>query len=178
MVDAACTQQILVTVIDKLALGGIVGFAGFLANRMLERYKTSQALREEAAKERIKKLAPIWEELSKIRSELTIVFLKAMGPVKSSIDQEEILRPDDLIKKIATAHKNIAFNRFWLGERLWIKHDAYMSNLSTLAHDLKKMISDSQGGEKFDERRFQEMRKRVDDESGSRLDIEEIIKMS
>ena len=75
MSDAACTHQILVTVIDKLLLGGIVGMAAFLAKLVLERYKMTQALREAISKERFNILGPLWSDIAKIRQELTTAFL-------------------------------------------------------------------------------------------------------
>ncbi len=56
-------QQLLLTIIDKLAIGFLILLAGYLFNRILETFKSQQAFQNEIAKQRVSKISEVWSEL-------------------------------------------------------------------------------------------------------------------
>lgn len=57
-------SQLVLVVVDKLFIGLLLGLAAFFVSRALERYKINQAMHTEVAKQRINKIAEVWEQLS------------------------------------------------------------------------------------------------------------------
>jgi len=89
-----------------------------------------------------------------------------------------VLRPfDDLIDNISRVHKTIAQNRFWLGEKLWVKHDSHMKNLGVLAHELRRLVTSSKDNQVLDNKKIEELKKRVDEEIASRVDVEMVMRL-
>lgn len=62
-------QQIWITLLDKFLLAGILAAAGVAANRYLEKYKARQALLLEFAKQRVTRIAQMWEYFDEYESE-------------------------------------------------------------------------------------------------------------
>jgi len=50
--------------VDKLVIGLLLAMTAYLASRALESYKKRQALAGEIAKQRVQKMAEVWEHLS------------------------------------------------------------------------------------------------------------------
>lgn len=69
-VELGLSQQLLLAVVDKIGLGAVVGFGALLGNRLLERYKASQAIRAAVAQKRIDQLAPLWDAVVRLEIEL------------------------------------------------------------------------------------------------------------
>ena len=57
-------QQLTLILIDKLIFGLLLAITAYLASRALENYKKQQALAGEIAKQRVQKMAEVWERLS------------------------------------------------------------------------------------------------------------------
>jgi hypothetical protein len=57
-------QQVILILVDKLIIGLLLAITAYLASRALESYKKRQALAGEIAKQRVQKIAEVWEHLS------------------------------------------------------------------------------------------------------------------
>ncbi len=79
------TEQVLLIVIENLLIGILILIAGYFINKLLEQYKTSQAMRSEVAKKRVEELSKIWLEFNKIKSKLAYA-----NAERIIIDQEGI----------------------------------------------------------------------------------------
>ncbi|MDQ3022214.1 MAG: hypothetical protein M3R36_16825 [Bacteroidota bacterium] len=58
-------EQLILMLIDKVAIGVLILVVGFLGQRMLEAYKGRQALWTEISKERVKHIAGEWKEMNR-----------------------------------------------------------------------------------------------------------------
>lgn len=56
-------QQLTITILDKAIIGALIAVAAFILTRKLERFKSTQALSNEYAKQRLEKVASLWEVL-------------------------------------------------------------------------------------------------------------------
>ncbi len=156
------SDQVLLTLLDKGLLALVVALAAFLLSRSLGRYKSSQAVRVEAAKLRISKLSTLWEALDDISSEFPVL-LWAMGSIeieeRRQLSDENLLqgaqqksyppiaidrftsevlpRIDQLLVRIADAKRKIQSNRFWLGEKLLADHLEHVAALREIALQLR-----------------------------------------
>lgn len=65
MAPLSFNEQLLMMLVDKLAIGGIILIIVFFGQRMLEAYKGRQALWIEISKERVKHIAHEWREMNK-----------------------------------------------------------------------------------------------------------------
>jgi hypothetical protein len=50
--DATMTRDLIKIIADKLAIGLLVLFSGYMLNRGIEKYKAAQALKSEISKQR------------------------------------------------------------------------------------------------------------------------------
>jgi hypothetical protein len=57
-------EQVILILIDKLLIGLLLAVTAYLASRALESYKKRQALAGGIAKQRVQKIAEVWEHLS------------------------------------------------------------------------------------------------------------------
>src|SRR3954447_12399742 len=61
------SQQVTLVVLDKLVLGAVTVGVGFLASRLLQRYKARQSLFVEISKARIAKFSDLIDRFEKVR---------------------------------------------------------------------------------------------------------------
>jgi hypothetical protein len=64
LADLTYAQQIWLSILDKLLLGGVVGVGGFTASWVLEHHRSRQTLRAEIARKTIEALSEVWTSLS------------------------------------------------------------------------------------------------------------------
>lgn len=64
--DPTFQHQLILSVIDKLLLGGVVGLAGYIANRSLEKHRSRHALQAEVARRRVEAAATVWQAVGKV----------------------------------------------------------------------------------------------------------------
>ena len=76
MPDLSFVQQVQLAAIDKLLLGGVIGIAGLVGSRILERFKSNESLRVELSKRKAEKLAEVWTEFDQIESKATDLVFK------------------------------------------------------------------------------------------------------
>ena len=143
-------EEVTLSIINNIGIGAVVGFGAFLLNIVLERYKTSQALREEGAKLRIRKIAEIWDGLEDIHGKLIKIGLeiidikyrdKVANETTDSISEEAInLLETKIAPEISTVadevipdmRYKIQAYRFWLGKNLTEVHIQQLNALSQL----------------------------------------------
>jgi hypothetical protein len=171
MADLCFQQQLLLMVLDKAALGSLMGIAVFLGNRALERYKSRQAIREETAKLRLEKIAPLWEELSNIHVELQDIYIKACKidlaesfseqgilyrkekgykkpwePMPGSVERfkKELLpQVHEVIQSIGRFRYTTAKTEFWLGQKLTKMIQEHTDDLYSLSSCMKKLLDNT-----------------------------------
>lgn len=144
-------QEIILQVTDKIGLGLIVGIGGLFINRIIEKHKSKEAIRQEVAKTRINKMSKIWEglflerlkiealdrratsiELDKTRRTDSNTFSdpNAVNPEALKIIQDSLL-PDLLIihNNLRKINQKIKLDHFWIGKEIKELLDMHISQL-------------------------------------------------
>ena len=109
MENASFTHELILLVIDKLALGLIFLVAGFFVNLALEYYRSNQAIREGVEKERIAVIAPLWKELNALHFLATHKY-NIFGPGASEAELTEMKK--EMEDKATSAILYARTNRF------------------------------------------------------------------
>ena len=148
-------QELILSIVNSIGIGAIVGLCGFILNLLLEKYKTTQALREEAAKLRIVKISEVWDGLEKIHIKLIQIGLEIIEikykdkSANNEIDTISENAVENLEKKVAPKISNIAHEqipsmrykiqsyRFWLGKKLVEEHIKQLNALSQLSRTIE-----------------------------------------
>lgn len=122
------SEKLLLLLIDKFFIAIIVAIAGYLISKLLERYKSSQALFNEIAKKEIEKVSECWELAYESEA-----IIRKMVRRAAEIEQEygndpnrfrqaminEITPMNNLsVKKTADFNAMVDKNRLWLGSEL------------------------------------------------------------
>jgi gas vesicle protein len=177
--DSTFSEKIILLVTDKLILGAIIGVAGLWATRLLERYKSSQSIREEVAKERVNRISRIWEEIIHLRKEFNLVHMNAMSVAISKSNPEEIsVTYQDFRKKIEKINLDIYYNKFWLGKRLAKMHADYIKSLEFMVSESERIIIALISSVDADlVKSMEDFKNVVDQEFQGHLDIEDIIRI-
>ena len=156
MSDLTLYQQLGLIVFDKVALGAVVGFGGYLLSRSLESYKASQSMRAEAAKIRIAKLAVLWERFEVLHSAILEIQLRIFGisseerrklssdeltalgsdklPAEAQERVQEELGPrySQLQSEFRELRTMLEAGRFWMGKKLETVHNEQLNHLGKL----------------------------------------------
>lgn len=129
-------EEVTLSIINKIGIGAIVGLCGFILNLLLEKYKTTQAVREEVAKLSINKISEIWDGLEKIHVELVqigleIIDIKYRDKIQSKALESITKKTEEIFTKkiipnilriseetIPSMRYKIHSYRFWLGKKL------------------------------------------------------------
>ena len=53
-------QNLILTIVDKLIIGGLILLAGYVLNRALEHYKAKDAFTKEIARKRVDEMGEVW----------------------------------------------------------------------------------------------------------------------
>jgi hypothetical protein len=120
-------EELIVTVVDKAIIGLIVLIAGFWLNRALERFKSSQAMTNEFTKQRVAKIAEVWEALYKYEAEMleySHLIRRAVYMVEDNdltIALERYISKGTDLKDVQSENTLtlIDRSRFWLGNDLY-----------------------------------------------------------
>jgi len=133
------TQNLILTIVDKLAIGLIVLLVAYLVNRSLEELKSRFAFSNEIAKIRAQKTGEIWSELygwEAVAEELiekTTSFKliqDGYAPEKYGWTKENLEKRISELSKSSYAKRQdflsiVEQNHFWVGEELYNKSLAY-----------------------------------------------------
>lgn len=137
-------EQLLITVVDKAVIGAIVLFAGYVLSRGLERFKSERALANEFAKQRIAKIADLWESLYKWEAEIIHLALGVQKQIFLVSDDRIAQAMESLTPTLVELSKEganelaelIDGGRFWLGPALHARfrehHAAILNHLVLL----------------------------------------------
>ena len=156
MSDLSFEQTVAASIIDKIALGSVVGIGAYVVNRWLERYKSRQAMVAEAAKVRVAKIAELWQGLHDVRSRIIDLSMQTMwiiiderrkltNEALGELQSEELPEsaPTRIGKEMGPAHEDVGrtlaslesqllASRFWLGKRLYDLHVEHLQALRKL----------------------------------------------
>jgi hypothetical protein len=152
-------QKLVLSVVDKLVLGGLIVLAGFVLNLVLENHRADQAMKTEIARLRVEKVAEIWQALDRHQRAVTSVGQYEVR--KSSVYVRAVAAPPDreislladviatdairktryalLLKENARLTALIETNRFWIGERLYPKYVNYKARQNKLLNAYKDL---------------------------------------
>jgi hypothetical protein len=132
-------QHLIVTIVDKLAIGFLILFAGLIFNKVLEKYKSRQAFETEIAKQRVAKIGEVWALLYEWES-LVKGLIRRVAEMQLEFGNNRELLEERLETEIQPSmvnsenkSKNIQLlveqNRFWLGEELYVHFLEYHNNI-------------------------------------------------
>ena len=140
-------QQLIITIVDKAIIGALVAVAVFVLSRNLERFKSTQALSNEYTKQRLVKVADLWEVLYAWEAE-TVDFSRLVhraigfGQGEASQDLQldryagRLTVLQDRAREIKLA---IERTQFWLGEDLRKRflryHQAIFNHVGNMSGD-------------------------------------------
>jgi hypothetical protein len=153
-------EQLIITIVDKLAIGLTIVLVGLFANAILERFKSKQALITELAKIRAGRLSEVWELLYEQEALINKSMMKAvsyrLSLWKGAKDRRDYFKKDfqeaisealSYIKsseEIAEKFENaLEKNRFWIGEKLFRKCRQHKNMLASFAHDFSEAFPEN-----------------------------------
>jgi hypothetical protein len=67
------SEEIWLNLIDKIAIGSVLGFGAMVGARLIERYKAGQTIRTAIAQKRVEMIAPMWEAIGFLEMELVAI---------------------------------------------------------------------------------------------------------
>lgn len=128
------TQDLIVTVVDKLVIGVVVLTVGYFLNRALERYKARDALTKEVARKRVDEMGRVWSvpySYDVVIGEMEFVTGKAMAVRHGIVERDEFERSEDdlmergqqLTRESMATKKEIP--RVLESARYWVGEDTY-----------------------------------------------------
>ena len=134
------SEQLILTIVDKLLIGLIIVALGFVANFVLERFKSDLAIRSELATKRVLHVEEVWSAFYTWEStvnELVLGINRIIEKHGEAVDA----RNQALIKEIkpleARSEKQMndairlaEEKRFWLGEKNYERLMSFQSSLT------------------------------------------------
>lgn len=128
-------EKLVLIIVQYLAVGLIVAFAGYLFSKSLEHYKAREAVFGEFAKQRIKVIAECWSEMYKLEATLNSFIRRAaelqlehsgnVAQLQTAMQNELAPVEDKSKAQASAAHAKVEESRFWLGEDLYSKFRDY-----------------------------------------------------
>lgn len=146
-------EKLALLLIDKVAIGVLIGIATFCASLMLERFKTAISFRSEMDKIRVQKMGELWDIFGQVNLQLgeSISCKKRIleeehvslnsdiqGVAKERIISEVLPNIVESLKGLEQAYSTLETNRIWLGDRLYNIHLKHLNSLSQLSDQLTK----------------------------------------
>lgn len=150
-------EQVVLLIVDKLAIGSIIALVGFIGLRITEKYKARQTLIVEITKTRISKLSNIWERVDRLTRDadalvkrrydlereegckiistypvgrLTPTQMQELSiTVKQRVQHEIIPNIEQLLSEYEELSRQISDSYFWVGKRFL---DPFVSRIYTL----------------------------------------------
>jgi hypothetical protein len=142
------TEQIWLSIVDKVLLGGIVALAGFYGTRAIEAYKAKQLLRTELTKQRVLKIEDVWKRMLDIEtvtnSFRTSIVINWHAPAIGQRDESRLKEACESWRTLVTSKKgvvdeinakfddmalSIQRDSFWLGRNLTEKAMAQLTSI-------------------------------------------------
>jgi len=133
-------EQLLLTLIDKLAIGILILVAGLLFNRILERFKSKQAFSNEISKQRVAEIGSVCSHIYEWESSLghtierteilKLHFKDNTEDIASRLKGQEDLPTKELVeRKLYVLRISLGKSYFWLGEELYQHLVEYCLNI-------------------------------------------------
>ena len=132
-------EKLVLILVQYLAVGLIVAFAGYLFSRSLEHYKAREAVAGELAKQRVRVIAECWSEMYKweatlnsfIRRAAELQLEHANAPERFKVAARTELAPVEAKSKeqASATRAKVEESRFWLGEALYAEFRDYSNRL-------------------------------------------------
>jgi hypothetical protein len=128
-------EQLILTIVDKAVIGILVAAAAYFFSKALEKFKSTRSLNNEFDKQRIMKIAELWESSYKCEDAVLMQSRyvgKAIASGGAGLDLRlEPYTPElvDLIKTTRELQQTIGYGRFWLGDLLYERFMEYQQLL-------------------------------------------------
>jgi hypothetical protein len=113
-------EELIKVVVDKLLLGTVLGVFGFYLNTLLERLRTRLSFSTELNKERVPRIAEVWQRLYE--------FEHCANPSS----QPHVVNSSRVQQLFDELHELMEHNRFWIGERAFGRINSYKILLKDL----------------------------------------------
>jgi hypothetical protein len=123
------SQKLTLLLIDKFFLALIIAVAGYIISKMLERYKSKQALFNEIAKEEIKRISDCWQ-LAYESESLIMRIVRRTAEIQHENEANVNLQRDLLNREIeplftSSTNKTAEFLDCIDKNRLWINNNLF-----------------------------------------------------
>jgi len=129
-------EQLFITIVDKAVIGLMVAAVAFVFSKALEKVKSDRALANELAKQRVAKIAEVWEALDKYEADTVYWSRVTRNRVRGreGEDVERALKASmpkliELNKHAGNVRDLIDRNRFWLTENLYERFGLHCSHI-------------------------------------------------
>jgi hypothetical protein len=155
-------EELTLLIVDKIALGALIGIIAFIANGIIERIRLRHSIHTEIAKLRINYISKYWQDYQCIIGKIEDIHLSAMAiehRITKEMPIEEVIKllqehkvSKETIKKyniellprikvvqndIITLEKYFENNRFWLGDKIYKRLAKAWDNLYDYAYLIK-----------------------------------------
>lgn len=142
-------EEIILSFIDKVLLGGLMLLLASIVNRSLERYKSNIMIKKEFTIARINKISETWKSIIELEENSSKIIDKVVvirNLIKSSVEKQakEIIRETkgsdkELKVQIDAFTKQLELNQFWLGNDYYTKFSNCKNGIieyyQTVMHD-------------------------------------------
>jgi len=154
-------EKVILLLIDKVAIGALIGLAWFCASIFLERLKTTLSFRSEVDKVRVQKMGELWnifgkihthlaaadaararivkEESESLDSKLKIAAGEIPEKAKNRIISEAKPRLEQGTQELEKAWPVLEAARYWLGSGPYAMHVEHLKALTEYSGALTKM---------------------------------------
>lgn len=164
-------EKLLLLLVDKLALALVALIVGYFINRALVHYRSNQAIREEMEKQRVERVAPLWQELNALHYLVTHRY--HLEGLTASEEELEKLK-SEVTDKETTVILNARNNSFWLGRELFRKQMQYLESIRQLKDEINHFRAAVRSGGDIGAR-GEEMKKALERAMTAFLDIDDVL---
>jgi len=165
------SQKVVLLLIDKIAIGALIGLGAFCASVLLERLKATISFRSEVDKVRVQKMGDLWNIFAQAHTKLEQAIVGKARIVREEVDildndtKARIMAagvtPDNAKHRIVSEIKPIVEqglqeltqawpilegSRFWLGERLYNMHVEHLNVLTQLSNQFTNSLLSNELG--------------------------------
>ena len=143
-------EQVWLSIVDKVLLGGVVALIGYQATRAIEAYKAKQALRTELTKQRVVKIEGVWKSMIDTASLISPLQKRLVKnwivPATGQSDEERLKLAreawctvvssenelvDNISEKLEEILLSIERDSFWLGRALTEKAKEQLTSIQS-----------------------------------------------
>ena len=114
-------EQLILSLFDKLLIGGLIVLIGFAANTILEKIKSNLSLQNEFTKQRLVYIGDVWSSLY-AWDDAVQSLINSTAKIQSDLQShsKELMDMESHSKELMDqAIKRAKANRFWLGQEYY-----------------------------------------------------------